>query len=143
MKLLATTIFFCLVALSPMHTFAEENHGPHAGYVKAGVQDPKAPGTSVTINAELLKRSDTEITVYMIDQSWGEVDLKDTTIKISYVPQKGKKTELSCKENMRALNCPLPKGAKWSDGDKVIINRTKKGEAGLVFEYTYPFKHGV
>lgn len=141
MKIMLSII---IVALSiTTSALAQENHGPHAGYVRAGVPDPKSPGAAVAISAELLKRSDSEITVYMIDQSWAEVDLKDTIIKVSYTALKGKPTELTCKEHMRALNCQLPKNTKWSDGDKIIISRLKKGEAGLVFEYIYPFKYGA
>ncbi len=141
---LAAGIYITLLFLFGTITLnagAQENHGPHAGYVRAGTADPKHPGTAVKMNAELLVRNDSEITIYIIDESWGEVDLKDTSVLVSYIPHKGAKSALSCKENLRALNCQLPKGSKLADGDKIVISRRRNGEAGITFDYTYPFKY--
>lgn len=126
MTIKIVTLLSLLLSTETLFAHGMNKHGPHGGYIKM-------PGA---FHTELLDKG-TVMHVYLLDMSFKNPIITDSTVKIKY---KGSiESEYSCTKSINYFVCEKPKNELRSYKE-VIINAVRSNSKGRDAIYSLPLQ---
>lgn len=132
--LFATCVLFLTVG-APGVAFSQEDHGPHAGYVRRS-------GEAIS---ELVTRPNNTYEIYLLDAEWSDLPPAENAVELQLRKKPSKDNaakaaqSVHCKADRFWFRCELPKEWRPEKGDSVIVLVENKSKKKTEFVYEFPF----